>query len=297
MRENHGLAGQDGKAPDTTPLPKNSAHSTRKKFPAKLKLPPARPGQGKTSGALKAGTRKPLARSRAIGPGRTIRTPVTAYSSSAVAVFARAIVKGETKTRLVPALGPNGAAEFHRALVSDTLGKVAKFKGNSARYVFTAGGLLPKEIVPSAFDSRRQQGSGLAQRLDRAFTQLLRHHSRVVVIGTDSPLLSARLLRLALEELRTTDAVLGPCPDGGYYLVGLRRSRPGLFNGVRMGTEFAFYDTLASLLGHGFSCSVLDPCPDIDVPADLAALKQSLTENSAARRLAPHTWRFLTNMG
>lgn len=214
-----------------------------------------------------------------------------------MAVFARAIVSGKTKTRLIPALGPERAAEFHRALVSDALSKIAKLKGNTARYVFTAGGHLPTEIVPRAFESRRQQGSDLAQRLGRAFTQLLRQHPRVVVIGTDSPLLHPSMLRLALAELRTTDAVLGACPDGGYYLVGLRRTRRGLFNRLRLGTEFAFRDTLGSLLGHGFSCSVLDPCPDVDVPDDLAALKKFLIKNPAACRLAPQTWRFLSKIG
>jgi uncharacterized protein len=211
-----------------------------------------------------------------------------------VAVFARAVVKGKTKTRLIPALGPDGAAEFHQALVSDTLRKVAKLRGNSARYVFTAGGSLPREIVPPGLECRRQLGGDLAQRLQRAFTQLLRQHSRVIVMGTDSPGLAPATLRLGLDELRTTDAVLGPCPDGGYYLVGLRRISPGLFSGVRMGTEFAFEDTLRSLLQHGLSCSVLELCPDVDLPQDLAALKKSLTKNPAARRLAPQTWRFLS---
>lgn len=213
-----------------------------------------------------------------------------------MAVFARAVVKGKTKTRLIPALGPDGAAEFHRALVSDTLRKVAKLKGNSTRYVFTAGGSLPREMVPPGLECRRQMGRDLAQRLQHAFTQLLRQHSRVIVMGTDSPGLAPATLRLGLEELRTTDAVLGPCPDGGYYLIGLRRTRRGLFNRLRLGTEFAFEDTLGSLLGHGFSCSVLDPCPDVDVPEDLAALKRSLIKNPTTRRLAPHTWRFLSKM-
>ena len=213
-----------------------------------------------------------------------------------MAVFARAIVPGKTKTRLVPALGTDGAAEFHRALVSDTLQKVAELRGDSARYVFMAGGSLPRETLLPPFECRRQQGSGLAQRLQRAFTQLLRRHSQVVIIGTDSPQLAPATLRLALEELRTTDAVLGPCPDGGYYLIGLRKTCRGLFSGLRLGTEFAFADTLASLLSRGFSCSVLDPCPDVDVPGDLAALEKFLIKNPAARRLAPHTWRFLSEM-
>ena len=212
-------------------------------------------------------------------------------------MFARAIVPGKTKTRLIPSLGPGGAARFHRALVSDALGKVARLRGNLARYVFTSGGSLPAEIVPAAFECRRQQGRDLAGRLGRAFVGLLRNHSRVVIIGTDSPQLTPSLLRLALEELRTTDSVLGPCPDGGYYLIGLRKTCRGLFSGLRLGTEFAFGDTLDSLIGHGLSCSVLEPCPDVDWPEDLVALKKSLAIDPSARRLAPQTWRFLSKAG
>jgi rSAM/selenodomain-associated transferase 1 len=211
-----------------------------------------------------------------------------------VAVFARAAIPGKTKTRLMPALGPDGAARFHRALVADALHKVAGLKANVARYVFTSGGGLPEEAVPAAFECRRQQGRDLAQRLGRAFAGLLRRHSRVVVIGTDSPELTPAMLRLALEELRATDSVLGPCPDGGYYLIGLRRNCRGLFSGLRLETEFAFTDTLSSLLEHGLSCSVLEPCADVDRPKDLFALKKSLIRNPAARRLAPQSWRFLS---
>jgi len=211
-----------------------------------------------------------------------------------VAIFARAIVPGKTKTRLIPALGPEGAAEFHRALVSDALRKAAGLKGNTARYLFAAGGRL--SIVPAVFLCRRQKGRDLGRRLERAFGELLRQHSRVVVMGTDSPALAPGMLRLALEELRTSDAALGPCPDGGYYLIGLRRTVPGLFTKVRMGTEFAFRDTLDSLFAHGFSCSVLEPCSDIDLPQDLLDLKKSLLNNPATRRLMPETWRFLSKM-
>ncbi len=217
-----------------------------------------------------------------------------AHSVPAVAILARAPIPGKTKTRLIPVLGPEGAAEFHRALVSDALRKVANLKGETARYLFVAGGSVPKEMVPSAFQLQRQTGRDLGQRLERAFAQLLRQHSQVVIIGTDSPALAPSMLRLALEELRATDAVLGPCPDGGYYLIGLRRTARGLFNGVRLGTEFAFRDTLDSLLAHGFSCSVLESCPDIDLPQDLVALKKSLIKNPATRRLMPQTWRFLS---
>ena len=214
----------------------------------------------------------------------------------AVAVFARAIVPGKTKTRLIPALSPEVAAEFHQSLVADALGKVAGLKGNVARYLFSAGGALPGEMIPPSFECHRQQGRDLSGRLERAFARLLRLHSAVVIVGTDSPQLAPTMLSLALEELRATDSVLGPCPDGGFYLVGLRTCRRGLFSGLRLGTEFAFPDTLGSLLDHGLSCSVLEPCPDVDRPEDLAVLKKSLTKSSSARRLAPQTWRFLSKM-
>jgi len=224
---------------------------------------------------------------------RLIRRSSASRATPAIAVFARAPVPGKTKTRLIPMLGANGAAELHRALVFDALHKVGKLKARADPYLFISGGEFPDETVPGVFEIRRQQGRGLAQRLDRAFADLLGRHPRAIIIGTDSPQLPPSTLRLALEELQTMDAVLGPCPDGGFYLIGLRRTARGLFNSVRMGTRFAFRDMLGNLLARGFSCSVLELYPDIDRPRDLAALKKSLAENPGLRRLMPHTRQFL----
>src|SRR3989442_15683695 len=116
---------------------------------------------------------------------------------------------------------------------------------------------------------------------------MLSRHDDAIVIGTDSPLVPVRVLRLAISELRICDAVLGPCPDGGYYLVGLRdigfkalsgrlprkaaapsRSDPGrgprqrlsastaIFRRVRWGSASAFHDTLRNLVDRGLSCSI-----------------------------------------
>lgn len=138
-----------------------------------------------------------------------------------------------------------------------------------------------------------QRGHDLGQRLERAFRHLLRRHVAAVVIGTDSPLLPVRILRTALGELRLCDAVLGPCPDGGYYLIGLRRLDTGLFRGIRWGTRFAFRDTLRNLFQRDFCCSVLEPVADVDRPRDIRRLARELAQCRAARRLAPATWRIL----
>jgi uncharacterized protein len=219
-----------------------------------------------------------------------------AYAIPALAIFARAAIPGETKTRLIPALGREGAAAFHRALVADALRKAAKLKRNVARYLFVAGGMVPRSLVPPHFERRKQRGWDLGERLDHAFRMLLRRHPRALVIGTDSPAITPSILRLAFDELRTVDAVLGPCPDGGYYLIGLRRYAHGLLGNVRLGSKFAFDDTLGSLLAQGFSCAVLEAFPDIDRPEDLRKLKEGLVKNRSARRLMPQTWHFLTRL-
>jgi hypothetical protein len=144
----------------------------------------------------------------------------------------------------------------------------------------------------------RQQGEDLGERLENAFRTLLRLHPSCVVIGADSPLLPARILRQALRELHALESVLGPCPDGGYYLIALRRPLgpgmlQGIFRRVRWSTALAFRDTLRNLLRLGLSCSVLEECADVDLPRDLQRLKKNLSRNRAARRQAPATSRFL----
>jgi rSAM/selenodomain-associated transferase 1 len=211
----------------------------------------------------------------------------------AVGVFARAPQPGRAKTRLVPVLGRQGAADFQAALLTDTIRKVETLSKIAARWLFGAGGSLRVRGLARGWKAARQRGRDLGTRLDRAFRQLLALHPAAVVIGTDSPLLEPRTLREALRELRACDAVLGPCPDGGFYLIGLRCLPRGLFRGVRWSSRFAFRDVLTSLSAHGLITSVLPPLADVDRPADLLVLAQRFFLLPAACRLAPATWDFV----
>lgn len=213
----------------------------------------------------------------------------------ALVIFARTPVPRRVKTRLIPLLGPSGAAQFQAALISDTVRKVDRVGRPAARYFFFAGTNRPAPDLFRGHVVKRQEGRDLGERLARAFRHLLRRHSQVVVVGTDSPMLPPRLVRQALAELRICDAVLGPCPDGGYYLAGLRRLKAGIFGRIRWGTRSAFRDTLRNLLRAGVSCSILEPVGDVDRPEDLERLQRELLRSSAARRLAPSVWRFLKN--
>jgi hypothetical protein len=258
-------------------------------------------------------------------------------SIPAMAVFARAPIAGQAKTRLIPRLGAPGVARFQAALISDTLRKVAGLGRCVQPYLFLAGSpitfgrsqaeaILRKQpvgarhgvplhefsagyvsangapsissLLLSEFRLIRQTGKDLGERLENAFRTLFRFHPSCVVIGTDSPLFPERILRQALRELHACESVLGPCPDGGYYLIALRRpGDPGrlrrIFRRVRWSTAFAFRDTLRNLLRQGLSCSVLEAYTDVDLPRDLECLKKNLSRNRTARRLAPATWSFL----
>lgn len=213
----------------------------------------------------------------------------------AVAIFARAISPGAVKTRLIPLLGAPGAAEFHSALISDAVRKVNRVAKQASRYFFLAGRKFPPSLA--GFRRQRQRGKDLGVRLELAFQLLFRRHTAAVIIGTDSPELPPKVLVRALRELRSCDAVLGPCPDGGYYLIGMRRQESrrlsGVFRDVRWGSSFAFRDTLESFLRRGFICSILDHCPDVDRPEDFRRLRRSMERSGAARLAAPAVWRFM----
>jgi hypothetical protein len=203
---------------------------------------------------------------------------------------------GCAKTRLIPLLGPRGAADFQSALILDAARKVDKAARGAARWLFVAGSAIPDPPDRSRWILKQQRGRDLGQRLDRAFRQLLSRHAAAIIIGTDSPLLSPRALRQARSELRVCDAVLGPCPDGGFYLIGLRRTVRDLFHGVRWSTRLAFRDVLQRLLRHGLACAVLASVPDVDRPHDLRELARVMVCRRAIRSLAMATWRFLKSM-
>jgi hypothetical protein len=213
--------------------------------------------------------------------------------TSAIAVFARAPVAGRAKTRLIPLLGPRGAAELQRALILDTVAKVNQLTRQTDSWLFTAGGKIPEFSGCDGWNVTAQRGRDLGQRLEAAFRRLLQSHSQAIIIGTDSPLLSPRLLRLALSELRSCDAVMGPCPDGGFYLVGLAREARELFRGVRLSSRHAFDDTRRALLGRGFSCSILPMVSDLDRPADLKEIAKQMFRKPSMRAVSPALWLFL----
>ena len=224
------------------------------------------------------------------------------YPEQAIALFARRPAGGRVKTRLIPLLGAQNAALLQAAFLQDSIRRALSCAPKAAIYLYLTGeaDLSLYGISQQAGNLRlREQPAGnLGERLTEAFRRLLHKHRRVVITGTDSPQLLPALLRQALRELRASDATLGPCPDGGYYLVGLRRGlNPAelkrVFQGVRWSTRFTFRDTLRNLAALNLTCSVLGPVPDVDRPKDFLELQRRALQDAKLRRAAPATWRFI----
>lgn len=194
-----------------------------------------------------------------------------------VAVFAKAPVPGEVKTRLAPLLGTEGAALLHAALVRRTLAVAAESGVGRVELWCTPDASHPLFATCAAeFGAalRVQQGADLGQRMRAAFDAALGENAALVLIGCDCPALDAAVLREAATALAAHDAVIAPAEDGGYVLVGLSRPQPALFAGIEWGGSSVMADTRARLERAGARWKELETLWDIDRPEDYARLER-----------------------
>jgi hypothetical protein len=189
--------------------------------------------------------------------------------------MAKAPVAGLAKTRLIPALGAQGAAALASRMLRHTLAEArAAWQGP----VTLCGAPDPThaDFVAAAADGRitlEPQGEGdLGARMRRAFERALAAHPAAVLIGTDAPELDAAYLRGACAALSKNDAVLGPAHDGGYVLIGLRRVEPRLFEAMPWSTDRVLAFTRDRLREAGLRWAELPTLHDVDEPGDLVHL-------------------------
>lgn len=194
-------------------------------------------------------------------------------------IFAKAPQPGFAKTRLIPALGAEGAAELARQMLFNTLREAIAAETGAVELCVTPaihhpawhpawrGIQLPANIGIS------DQGEGdLGARLACAVQRGLAHDEPVLLIGTDCVEMSAPLLRSAATALKHKDAVIYPATDGGYALLGLARFHPLLFEDMAWGTDSVAAETIGRVGRLGWSLKIGVPLHDIDEPDDLRHL-------------------------
>jgi rSAM/selenodomain-associated transferase 1 len=198
--------------------------------------------------------------------------------SAALIVFAKAPVAGQAKTRLAPALGPDGAAALARRLLDHAVaqaGAAALALHASLELCVTPHAehlAFARLALVHGLELTTQGGGDLGTRMDRALTRGLRRADRALLIGTDAPALDAALLLRAAQALDDADAIFVPALDGGYALVGLRAPAPRLFDGMAWSTPGVMRATRERAWVTGLRLAELPPVADIDEPADLVHL-------------------------
>jgi rSAM/selenodomain-associated transferase 1 len=198
--------------------------------------------------------------------------PAPGLHAVQVAVLGKAPIAGLAKTRLIPALGAQGAARLQRQLTLDALraareanlGAVTLWCAPDARHRFFRALHKTTGLV-----CRAQPGGDLGQRMHAAF-ELHCARGPLLVTGTDSPPLTPAHLRRAAQALIDGDeAVFYPAQDGGYVLVGLRRPQAALFRDIAWSTDAVMHQTRERAAGSGLRIREFETLWDVDDPSDL----------------------------
>lgn len=205
-----------------------------------------------------------------------------------IVIFAKYPSAGQVKTRLIPALGMDNAAQLAERLLQHMLtqaldsGYPVELCGSPAAEQPCWQSLKLPAAVQHTSQYEGDGNSNLGERMAQAAQQVLATQRNVILIGTDCPSLDAATLRHAAEKLAQQlehqlaqhDAVIIPAFDGGYVLLGLRRFDRSLFEGIAWSSATVYADTLQRLQALNWSICTLPTLHDIDEPEDLQHLPQ-----------------------
>lgn len=188
-------------------------------------------------------------------------------------LLARAPVAGQVKTRLIPALGAQGACDVQQMLLMRALQLPAT--GFSERFLWLDG--LPTAQLQASAEALgwtlvEQPAGDLGERMRLIATLGLAECDGVVLIGNDCPAIDSGYLQAACAALDDHSVVIGPAEDGGYVLLGLRKKEVSLFADMPWGTDQVLALTLQRLSQQGCKPALLPTLWDVDRPEDLGRL-------------------------
>jgi uncharacterized protein len=180
-------------------------------------------------------------------------------------VFAKEPMMGRVKTRLGHDIGILLATKFYRRTVADVL----RHLGNDSRWkcwlaLSPDKAIQGKPFWPNSFTALKQGGGDIGERMGRAMADM--PPGPVVIIGTDIPAIRQHHIEAAFKAVGRNDVVFGPALDGGYWLVGARRSPcvPELFKQVRLSSKHSLSDTLIKVQQKNLKVALLNSLEDID---------------------------------
>ena len=218
--------------------------------------------------------------------------------NSVLVIMAKKPGVGRTKTRLCPPLSPAATAALYEAMLRDTIELVGGLEGVQMALAVTPPQAIRyfQDISPAGAILLPVAGADIGDCLSQVLGRLLDEgYSQAIAVNSDGPTLPADYLRQALVRLAeaSTDVVLGPSEDGGYYLIGFNKHQPALFREIAWSTERVLAQTLARAEEAGLDVVLLPTWYDVDTPAELDRLRSELATLHA--EALPHTRRFFAS--
>ncbi|MBC8207583.1 glycosyltransferase [Methanococcoides sp. SA1] len=195
-----------------------------------------------------------------------------------IILFTRYPEPGHCKTRLIPAVGADGAAALQKWMTEQTVSSIKAVTANDSPTLeihFDGGDEhLMQHWLGQNLRYRPQSAGDIGQRMTRSFCPQFQDATRVLLLGSDCPQISPAILTEALNSLDNHDLVLGPTHDGGYYLIGTTNRLPyvtcsQLFSNINWSTKTVFTETMNRVSQLHLNCHRLPKLYDIDTADDL----------------------------
>ena len=188
---------------------------------------------------------------------------------------------GKVKTRLARTVGDTEALRIYRLLLART--QVAALQIKVRRFVFYSDFIEQDSWLSKFFGKYVQQGADLGERMENAFeTAFKSGATKALIIGSDCPELTGEILKQAFDALDHRDFVIGPVPDGGYYLLGMKQLEPSLFYDIAWSTETVRSTTVERIRVLRKTYALLPVLSDVDTEEDWNRVVGGLVVGSSA---------------
>lgn len=193
-----------------------------------------------------------------------------------IVIFQKNAQLGKVKTRLAATIGDQAAFEAYGLLVKFTHKAISQ---NEAPKILFFSDHLESDLAkyPQNYRFELQLGTDLGEKMSNAFQQLFEEKfDRLIIIGTDCAEITSELISDAFEKLDKNEVVIGPADDGGYYLLGMRRFIPGLFEGIPWSTDQVTALTKEYLTRNEIPFALLPTLSDVDFAEDWNRFKDKI---------------------
>lgn len=198
-----------------------------------------------------------------------------------IVIFAKAPLAGFAKTRLICALGAEGAAVLAHKLLDHAMRQAIDAAVDSVELCMTPADsdAWKRVAIPAGVICSVQGEGDLGERLARASERVLAQGESIILTGTDCPALDAPCLSRIVRHLDTYDSVMAPTADGGYAALALKQFHPSVFSAITWSTDTVALQTLRKIAALGWSVKQLPMLHDIDQSDDLQWLPAELAQS------------------